>query len=345
MAPQAGELDDFRDVRRLVDLGAREEDAEGLVVARPGLAQVVHRADDARGIQPAREARADLDVGTRKAQANGVEEQLAELLDSRLFVRHGLLAPHGYLVPLPQRKFAARQVERGALARQERPDALEERPLRVVVAVEREVIVDRRVVGPTRHVGVLQDRLDFRSENQPSARVPIVQRLDAEAVAGQEEPPPRGVVDRKGEHAVEAVEALLAPLLVGMEDDLGVGPGAKRVAEMPQFLGQLDVIVNLAVEDDVERPVFVGHRLKARVREVDDREPPVGQRHAAAGAHAAAVGSAVLLDRVHSLGKGRVFPVKTCDSAHEGGASTGPADYRAGAGGFQRFSAARQTPY
>ena len=42
-------------------------------------------------------------------------------------------------------------------------------------------------------------------------------------------------------------------------------------------LAKLDVVVDLAVEHELERAIFVRHRLVARARQVDDRQPAMAQ--------------------------------------------------------------------
>ena len=77
-----------------------------------------------------------------------------------------------------------------------------------------------------------EDRLDLRGEEQAVAGTRPVERLDAEPIAGEQQPPRRRVPDREREHAAEAVDAVVAPLLVGVDDRLGVatacGSGARR---------------------------------------------------------------------------------------------------------------------
>ena len=67
-----------------------------------------------------------------------------------------------------------------------------------------------------------------------------------------------------------------APRLVGVDDDLGVAAGAEAVAERLELGAQLDVVEDLAVEDDPQRAVLVGQRLLAG-RQVDDGQAGVRQ--------------------------------------------------------------------
>ena len=68
-------------------------------------------------------------------------------------------------------------------------------------------------VGLARGEAALQDRLDLRGEDQPVARLVVVEGLDAEAVASRKQLVLRGVVDGEGEHAVQAVAGPAGPRL------------------------------------------------------------------------------------------------------------------------------------
>ena len=94
--------------------------------------------------------------------------------------------------------------------------------------------VDDRVVGswPMRQRG--QDRLDLRGEDECLIRQRVVERLDVESVARAEQPTPALVPQRERPHAVEPLDAVDTPLLVGVEDDFRVGVGVEGVAELSQ---------------------------------------------------------------------------------------------------------------
>ena len=95
---------------------------------------------------------------------------------------------------------------------------------------QRQVGVERIGAPFARHLRILEQRLDLGSEHHARRELGVVERLDAEAVAGEQQPPRRAVPHREGEHAAEAVDAALAPLLVAVDDDLGVGAGAEAMA-------------------------------------------------------------------------------------------------------------------
>ena len=76
-----------------------------------------------------------------------------------------------------------------------------------------------------------------------------------------------------------------APLLVGVDDDFGVGRRVEAVAGGLELAAQLAEVVDLAVEDDPDRAVLVVDRLVAG-REVDDAQPAHAERHALVHPHA-----------------------------------------------------------
>ena len=128
---------------------------------------------------------------------------------------------------------------------------------------------------------------------KPSGRVDVVERLDAEPVAGEEQLAAFVVGDREREHAGEVVDDVAAPLLEPAEDDLGVGVvGDEPPAAGLELAAQLGVVVDLAVEDEREVAIVAVERLVAG-RDVDDREAPHPDREVRADVGALAVGAAV----------------------------------------------------
>ena len=57
----------------------------------------------------------------------------------------------------------------------------------------------------------------------------VVERLDPDAVAGEEERAAPSIPERDAEHPAQVRERVLAPLLVGVHDGFGVGIGVERV--------------------------------------------------------------------------------------------------------------------
>src|SRR5205807_450080 len=140
----------------------------------------------------------------------------------------------------------------------------------------------------------------LRAEDElPIGQERVIKRLDAEPVAGEEERLAVAVPQRKSEHAAEALHAVLAPLLPGVNDDLGVAPGTKYVTRAHELGDQLLVVVDLAVEDDDDAAVLVEKRLLPG-RKVDDRQAPVPEAQSRLEMQAAFVGPAVKLRLAHA---------------------------------------------
>ena len=143
-----------------------------------------------------------------------------------------------------------------------------------------------------RHRRVGHDRLDLGGKDEPRAVVIVIERLLADPVARDKQARARRVPDRDGKHAVEPLQAVRAPFLIGVQNDLGV---AARAEDMPfrlQLRPEIAEVVQLAVEDDAARPVFVPNRLLP-ARKVDDAQPPHPEEDRAAAPHPALVRPAV----------------------------------------------------
>src|SRR5215470_7155247 len=91
---------------------------------------------------------------------------------------------------------------------------------------KRQVDVEQRSIQRTWHTGCKQT-LHLRAKYDPLRIDPIMQWLDAETVARQQEPPAGMIPDGEGPHSVEPLEAALAPARVGLENHLRVRVGAE----------------------------------------------------------------------------------------------------------------------
>ena len=142
-----------------------------------------------------------------------------------------------------------------------------------------------------------QQRLHLRREVEAILLLRVVERLDAEAIAGAEQGLRFLVPEREGEHAAEVLHAIGAPFAVGAQDDFGVGLGAELLAA--DDVAQLKIVVDFAVEGE---PIagFIGHRLVAG-REIDDAQTAMGEpdMFARMDPEALAVWPTMLDDRVH----------------------------------------------
>ena len=109
-----------------------------------------------------------------------------------------------------------------------------------------------------------------------------------------------------------------------MDDHLGVGLRLEPVAEIDQLLAQFDVVVDLAVKDDLQGAVGVGDRLRAAV-DVDDAQPAVPEPGFSVQAVTHAVRATVRDGARHPLEQVSVDgPPRSvedaCDAAHVRGA-------------------------
>ena len=256
------------------DLGVVEL-GEGLVLVADG--EGLERAADVPPHERHQAARVE-PAGEEDTQRH-VRDQVA--FDRRVQVRSQLLhrlpeAGHGCgraeaQIPvagdLCPAVFPDEQVAGGQLA-----DA-GEHGLRRRHELEAEVVVQGLMVDPPLHARVLEDGLDLRAEHQPAVLLRVVERLDADAVAGEQQPLARGVVQGEAEHAAQVVDHVDPVLLVAVQDHLGIGVAAEPVPpgfeQGPQFLE----IVDLAVEHQADGVVLVEHRLAAVLAQVDDRQP------------------------------------------------------------------------
>ena len=149
--------------------------------------------------------------------------------------------------------------------------------------------------------GMLQQALDLAAEQQlPLAGLGIVERFDAEHIAGAEELLLLRVPDNKGKHAAQLLHKLApAVLLIAVQQHLGVAVRRKGVPRRDKLLAQRLKVVDLAVVDQHKTLVFVVHRLRT-VRKVNDAQATEAERHIRVGIRTRAVRSAVD-DQIHHV--------------------------------------------
>src|SRR5204862_7104776 len=137
--------------------------------------------------------------------------------------------------------------QRRRVARRQLRDALEDRAPGRRVA-EGRVVLERGGVERATHGGVQQQRLGLGGEHEQTVAMPVVERLLAEAVTRQEEPPPSRVPHREGEHAAQPVDARLAVLLPRAQQHLGVDERGVSAAAGLQLAEKVAAVEDLAVE-------------------------------------------------------------------------------------------------
>src|SRR5688572_893615 len=95
-----------------------------------------------------------------------------------------------------------------------------------------------------------EQALGLRREQETAWCHRPVERLDAEAVAGEDQFAGAAVPIRKAEHAVEPANAIRAIAAQQRQYNFGVGAGTERVAPRGQLSAQLPEVVRLAVVDE-----------------------------------------------------------------------------------------------
>ena len=302
MRLRARSLDDRFRKGALVEAALLEVRGHRLLVADTDVRDT-HR--DRGRVDPARQARADGDVASQ-LEPDRVEEGLANGRD-RIGRRLARLEPP---VPLDSQTL---RPEDEVVPGREAANAGEERLVRVVEVALLEVVADG---GEVRPQPLPPKRPRLAREGEPPALEAVVERLHAEPVARGEQAALPRVPDRERPHPVEALDAALAPLAVGLEDHLRVRLRAEAMALRLELGPQLDVVVDLAVMDQLEPAVPACEGLQARVREVDDREPEVAERDAGCLERAPPVRPAVRELGEHALdGLGLGRPVERNDAA------------------------------
>src|SRR6516162_3984427 len=133
-------------------------------------------------------------------------------------------------------------------------------------------MIERPQIQLARDVGRLEQRLDFRSEVQPPVGFGIVQWLNADAIAREQQRTRAPVPNREPEHPAEPLDCRRAPLLVRVHNRFRIGCGVEAVAGLFELPAQLAIVVNLAVEDDPHGPILVVDRLVA-CGQVNDAQP------------------------------------------------------------------------
>ena len=268
-------IDDGSGERALVESGVLEVRGHRLLVL---VTQMRDRDRDGGRVDASREARADRDVAPQ-LQTDGIQHGLADRLD-RVCRR---LARLERPVPTEAQSFRS---ERERVRGWQADDAGEERLVPFIQIPLLEVVVDRteiRLSAP--------QRPRLTGEREARTVDAVVEGLDAEPVARAEERLATGIPDAKRPHAVEPLDAPLAPFAVRREDDLAVRGGTETMSLRRELLPQLDVVVDLAVVQQLQ--LTVRHRLQAGVGEVDDREAQMPETGRVVDEDAASVRTAV----------------------------------------------------
>ena len=248
-------------------IGGLEADRKGL---QTRLTQLCQQADDEAGIHPTGQQHPDRYIGDHAAlhgNAQGIKHLIAPVRrrEPSVFGPPNILRRPVEAVAMGAVGFKYAQGRRRQFAH-----ALQDGVRRWHHSVEGHVVVqgDRSDRGV--HVSARQQRRQAGGEPQPLALFRQIQRLDAEPVAPHHHTAAVALMDDEGEHAVEAVDAGLAPGMPRLEEHLAVAVGEEAIAHALQLGAQFGIVIDAAVEDHHQAEVGIDHRLLGLVAEVDD---------------------------------------------------------------------------
>ena len=311
------------------------------------LAQIDHVGGDGARVEPAGEEHPERNVA-HEADPGRVAEPPPEVLRQIAIV--AALVRRGWIDRLPVAPDGEpAAVEDGVRGRRELVDLGEGGEPGGDVA-EAQVEIERLFVELAGNCRIAEERLDLAPEGQPVLAEVVVERLLPQPVAGEEDAAVLPVPDGEGEHPAQALGKLFAPLLVTVDQDLGVAVALEDVALGDELALEIEEVVDLAVEDDPDRSVLVGHRLRAGRREIDDRQAPVAEAERAFQVDAAAVGTAMRDHLGHAgeeLAVGwlrRISIQEAADAAHAGVSAKVPVLWCVFAGGSGTAGSAVEAP-
>ena len=259
-----------------------------------------HHSHHRAGIEPPAQERSDRHVAQEPAPDRSPEEVLQPFQGMRFGFMSAVRPEHELPIGLRDPPVF---LEPEGVAREELENAPENGPGRRDVGIG-QVIVDRGKIDVPHDRGVRQERLHLGGEREVPRTVMVEEGFLPEAVTRGEERLALRVPEREREHTVQLSEAVPSPDPVRDQEGLGVGARPERLTESLQLRLDLRVVVDLAVEDDRQPSVLGRHRLVARGREVEDREPSVSQRRRAQDHDPFVVGTPMTQETGHRRGQG-----------------------------------------
>jgi len=137
---------------------------------------------------------------------------------------------------------------------------------------------ERRGFQSTRHAPITEQRFYLRGEYHAPALQRVEHGPDPGPVTRQNQTPATLIPQSDRELSVEVLHELESVLLIEMNDDFSIRVRVEAVSTALEFRAQLDIVEDLAVENDPDRAVFIVDRLVAAF-EIDDAEPSVREAH------------------------------------------------------------------
>src|SRR6201999_139108 len=97
------------------------------------------------------------------------------------------------------------------------------------------------------------------SEPKRACMDPVVDQLNTESIACQDESTPTHIPYSQTKHAIQAIQHVIAPLLVSMDDHFRVALCPEDMAEAHQLVAELLEVVDLSVKYDPGRVFRIRH--------------------------------------------------------------------------------------
>src|SRR5246127_310504 len=123
--------------------------------------------------------------------------------------------------------------------------------------IEGEESVDHGRADFRLQICIGEECLDFRSEDYRGARLRVVERLDSDAVASQEQRFVPIIPNGEGKHSAQFFNAGFAQVFIEVNDCLRVALRSKTVAAAQQILTKLLIVVDFTVENNVDAAVLI----------------------------------------------------------------------------------------
>ena len=262
---------DFTGITRFVVLRSFAERASKRVkrvrIPTRGHRHDRRRIDTPRAVRAHGHVAAQLEFDRIVEQCN---ELLAEVVLGVMKIELVVVIPIAHF----GRRVVATRAEGEIVARLEFLDLAKERAF-AEAELKGEILFESLCIGFGAHQSSGENRFRFTGEKQCIGGHGPVERLDADPIARRKDALLTGIPDGEREHAVQSFETAFPQLFVEMEDDFGIALRAELMMTR-EFATQFDVVVDLTIEGDPDRPVFVAHGLTPGV-EIDDRESLVAK--------------------------------------------------------------------
>src|ERR1700691_6778442 len=148
-----------------------------------------------------------------------------------------------------------------------------------------------------------------------------MERLLAKTVAGDQQFSAAFIVEGKGEHAAQLVDAFRAHFLVEMDNHFGVSVRSQAMAAAQKLSAEFGEVINLSVENYPDGAILVKDRLMA-ARQIDDTEAAHSEAGSIFDKDSFVIRAAMHDGLAHAVNRRRINPIArcgaddTCNSTH-----------------------------